>query len=242
MVMGAFGQPVLNLSRTADGFDIEWTGVENLQPMFQSPEARQTVEYLQELLEVSPPEILHINWYDRARIYAEGRAAMAYSHSLLAPIYELDPASPAYRKTGYASHPTGPLGRPIVPMGGYSLAIPANIDPARIGDVWIALQTMTSASATKVYLTNGSLSSPRSSVSNDPEVSALSPMISAIDSMAAKGFLRTWPRVAVPGISDVIAVAGDEIHSILRGDKSIQQGLTAAQYRVSSLMRSKDTA
>ncbi|MEZ5778857.1 MAG: extracellular solute-binding protein [Paracoccaceae bacterium] len=239
MVMSAFGQPVINLNRTADGFDAERVEADNLRPMFLSPAAWQTAEYLKELLDVSPPEILNMNWYDRARAYAEGRAAMAYSHSLLAPIYELDPSSPAHCKTGYASHPTGPLGRPIVPMGGYSLAIPANIDPARIADVWLALQTMTSASAAKLYLTNGSLSSPRVSVSRDPEVSALSPMVSAVDRLAAQGFLRAWPRPAVPGISEVIAVAGEEIHDILRGDKAIGQGLEAAQNRVIALTQAR---
>lgn len=239
MVMSAFGQPVLNLNQTADGFDAVRVSPENLEPMFHTPAARETVEYLEELLHFSPPEILRMNWYDRALAFAEGRAAMAYSHSLLAPIYELDPASPAHQKTGYAPHPTGPLGRTIVPMGGYSLAIPANIDPDRIGDVWLALQTMTSASSAKLYLTNGSLSSPRVSVSRDPEVSALSPMVSAVDRLAAQGYLRAWPRPSVPGISDVVAVAGEEIHDILRGDKTIKQGLEAAQNRVVSLMHSR---
>ena len=68
---------------------------------------------------------------------------MAYSHSILAPIHETDQASPAHRSTGYAPHPTGPGGRPIVPMGGYSLAIPTNIATNRIGEVAATLQTFT---------------------------------------------------------------------------------------------------
>ena len=160
---------------------------------------------------------------------------MAYSHSILAPIHETDQSSPAYLRTGYAPHPTGPKGRPIVPMGGYSLGIPANIAANRINEVWRALQAFTSASATKLYLTNGSLASPRTSVSRDPEVAGLSPLITAVDDMAQRGYLRMWPRPPVPGIADLIAIAGEEIHDILTGTKSISVALNAAQERAESL-------
>ena len=242
MIMSAFGQPIIDLRPTADGFDAEHVSPANMRPMFQSDAARQTVEYLLDLLAVSPPGILRMTWYDRARTYATGSAAMAYSHSILAPIHETDQTSPAHLCTGYAPHPTGPKGRPIVPMGGYSLAIPANIAANRISEVWRALQTLTTASATKLYLANGSLASPRSSVSRDPEVAALSPLISAVDDMARRGYLRMWPRPPVPGIADLIAIAGEEIHDILSGAKTTREALTTAQCRAESLAQCKRPA
>lgn len=239
MIMSAFGQPVLDLTPTADGFDIETITSDNMRPMFQSDAARETVEYLLELLSLSPPGILQMNWFDRAQTYAKGNAAMAYSHSILAPMHETDQTSPAYLRTGYAPHPTGPKGRPIVPMGGYSLAIPANIAANRIPEVWRALQTFTTASAAKLYLTNGSLASPRRSVSCDPEVMALSPFISAVDDMAQRGYLRMWPRPPVPGIADCIAIAGEEIHDVLTGAKTLREGLARAQRRAETLVQFK---
>lgn len=237
MIMSAFGQPIINLQPTADGFDAENVSPANMRPMFESDAARQTVEYLIDLLTVSPPGILRMTWYDRARSYATGGAAMAYSHSILAPIHETDRTSPAHLRTGYAPHPTGFKGRPIVPMGGYSLAIPSNIAANRISEVWRALQTLTSASATKLYLANGSLASPRSGVSRDPEVSALSPMISAVDEMARRGYLRMWPRPPVPGIADLIAIAGEEIHDILSGSKTSREALSTAQRRAEAVLQ-----
>lgn len=237
MVMSAFGQAVVDLKRLSEGFDAEHVNPENMRSMFLSLEARQTAEYLRELVDVSPPDILNMAWYDRARAYGEGRAAMAYSHSLLAPVYEADPKSPAYRRTGYVPHPTGPRGRPIVPMGGYSLAIPSNVAPERIEHVWLALQALTSASAAKLYMLNGSLASPRVSVSRDPEVAAASPLVGAIDAMASAGYLRMWPRPPVPGLADVIAIAGEEIHDMLKGEKTVQQALTEAQRRVDAHMQ-----
>jgi multiple sugar transport system substrate-binding protein len=235
MVLSAFGAPIINLRPTPDGYDIENTSPEKMQPLFLSEAAHQTVEYLLNLLTVSPPGILQMTWYDRARTYAKGSAAMAYSHSLLAPIHETDQSSPAYLRTGYAPHPTGPKGRPIVPMGGYSLAIPSNIAANRIDEVWRALQAFTSASATKLYLANGSLASPRTSVSRDPEVAGLSPLIPAVDSMAQSGYLRMWPRPPVPGIADLITIAGEEIHDILIGTKTTSVALKTAQSRAEAL-------
>jgi multiple sugar transport system substrate-binding protein len=239
MVMSAFGRPIVNLRKSKDGFDAENAKGEELRPTFLSVEARETAEYLLELKEYSPPNILSMAWYDRAIAYAKGNAAMAYSHSLLAQLFETDPTSPAYRRTGYLPHPTGSKGKPIVPIGGYALSIPANIAPRRIASVWTALQSLTSARAVKLYLFNGSLASPRISVSRDPEVQAISPFIGAVDDFAARGYLRMWPRPPIPGISDIIAVAGEEIHDLLAERKTITDALTRAQNRADRLMRSR---
>ena len=145
-----------------------------MRPMFLSLEARQTVEYLLELMQYSPPNVLSMNWYDRAVAYQRGKVALAYSHTMLAPLYECDPTSPAYRRTGYVPHPTGPRGQPIAPMGGYALAIPANLAEDRLEGARVALRCLTSASAIKLYMVNGSLASPRVSVSRDQEVQAIS--------------------------------------------------------------------
>ncbi len=239
MVMSAFGRPIVNLKKLKNGFEVENAHGEELRPAFLSAEARATAEYLLELKEYSPPNILSMAWYDRAIAYAKGNAAMAYSHSLLAQLFETDPTSPAYRKTGYLPHPTGPKGKPIVPMGGYALSIPANIAPRRITPVWTALQSLTSARAVKLYLVNGSLASPRKSVSRDPEVQAISPLIGAVDDFATRGYLRMWPRPPIPGISDIIAIAGEEIHDLLTERKTIVDALTRAQNRADTLMRSR---
>ncbi|MSU92051.1 extracellular solute-binding protein [Rhodobacteraceae bacterium 2CG4] len=231
MLMAAFGQSVLDLPRTEEGFDYAAVEGALLRPMFDSEAAARTAEFLLSLREVAPPDVLRMTWYDRAKAYAEGRTAMAYSHSLLAPVYELDRSSPAYRKTGYAAHPTSAGSRPIVPMGGYSLAIPSNIAARRVDAVWQALQAMTTASAAKIYMTNGSLASPRRSVSLDPEVAALSPMIATVDEMEARGYLKMWPRAPLPGIAEVIAIAGEEFHDMLLGKQSRAEATRAAQRR-----------
>jgi multiple sugar transport system substrate-binding protein len=237
MAMSAFGQPVLNLRSTRSGFDAERVEGEAMRPMFLSQEARATAEYLRELMPYSPPNILEMTWYDRATAYGRGHAAMCYSHTLLAPVYEHDKASPAYRRSGYLPHPVGMRGKPIVPMGGYALAIPANIAPDRIPSVWMALRALTSAPTAKLYLMNGSLASPRFSVTRDPEVQALSPIVASVEDMVAQGYHRMWPRPPVPGIAEIIAIAGEEIHDLLSGRKTIRDALTSAQNRGDAVMQ-----
>ena len=239
MIMSAFGRPVLDLRRTPDGFDAEHVEGEQMRPAFLSAEARDTARYLAELKAWSPPNVLQMAWYDRAVTYAQGQAAMAYSHTLLAPLVELNPRSPAYRRTGYLPHPAGPNGKPIIPMGGYALSIPANIAPERVSPAYAAVRTLTSASASKLYLANGSLASPRISVSRDPEIRALSPVIGVLDAFNKQGLFRMWPRPPVPNIAEVIAIAGDEIHDFLSGGKNLAQALGNAQNHADRIMRSQ---
>jgi multiple sugar transport system substrate-binding protein len=238
-IMAAHGQPIVNLARTTDGFHVEGASGESLRPMFLSDAALATADALRALMPYSPPEILSMNWYDRARAFAAGRTALAYSHTLLANLFERDSASAAYRKIGYAPHPTGPAGWPISVLGGYGLSIPANIAPERVPAVWEALLALTSASAAKLYILNGSLASPRFSVNRDPEVAAVSPVIGVVDQMARDGILRMWPRPPVPGISTVIRVAGEEVHDMLLGLKTPEAALADAQNRTDALLQER---
>jgi len=122
-------------------------------------------------------------------------------------------------------------------MGGYGLAIPSNLAKERVAGARLALRSLTTASAAKLYLVNGSLASPRVSVSRDPEVQSISPLVSAVDEMAAKGFVRMWPRPPAPPISQIIGIAGQEVHDLLSGVKSIGDALRDAQNRADACMR-----
>ena len=238
-VMGAMGRPFLNLSPIRDDYDAEWLEGESFRPRLQSDEAFATAEYLRELLDYSPVSILSMSWYERARAFADGEVGMAYCATLLAPLFEKNKSSPAYGVTDYLPHPYGPAGKPIAPVGGYALAIPSNIAPDRVDAVWSALKSLTSPEVIKLYIENGSLVSPRFSVSMDPKVRQLSPIISIVDGMARSGILQYWPRPPVPEITDLIEIIGTEIHDMLQGAKSVNAALEGAQNRADALMRQR---
>ncbi|SFH29180.1 ABC transporter substrate-binding protein [Modicisalibacter xianhensis] len=238
-LMAKFGQPIINLRRCEGSYDFQQAVGEELRPMFQSDAAYRACEYMLDILKFSPPNILHMAWYERAQSYASGEACMAYCYTLLAPLIEFDRQSPAWGNTGYLPHPIGNHGRIITPIGGYALAIPANLSEERTENVWTALRHLTSASMSKLYILNGSLVTPRFSVSRDPEVSALSPLIEIVDDMARKDILQVWPRPPVPGITEVISIAGHEIFEVLDGRRSIKKALSMAQDRADRVMRDR---
>ncbi|MCE9664596.1 extracellular solute-binding protein [Halomonas sp. M5N1S17] len=238
-LMAKFGQPIINLRPCDGGYDFQQASGEELRPMFLSDAAFRACEYMLDILKYSPPNILNMAWYERAQSYAAGESCMAYCYTLLAPLIEFDRESPAWGKTGYLPHPIGNHGRPITPIGGYALAIPANLSDERVEAAWTALRHLTSANMSKLYILNGSLVTPRFSVSQDPEVSALSPLIEIVDGMARKDILQAWPRPPVPGITDLISIAGHEIFEVLDGRRSIKKALSMAQDRADRVMRDR---
>lgn len=236
MACADFGQPILSMERIAGRFDASTLHRGGWEVLIDTPLGHDAAEYLRALLDVSPPNILSMSWYERVRPYAAGEVAMAYGYTLLAPYFELDESSPAHGQTGYLPHPAGPQGRPIAPVGGYMLGIPANLSPERRTAAVEALIAFTSPEAQKLYIQNGSRTSPRYSVGSDPEVRRLSPIFESVDAMSWRDELQYWPRPPVPQISQIIAICGEEIHEMLRGLVPPKAALARAQARADALL------
>jgi multiple sugar transport system substrate-binding protein len=231
MTCADFGQPIVNLDRIAGGFAADTATRRDIVPTIDTPLALEACDYLLNLLDLSPPDILSMSWYERVRPYASGKIAMAYGYTLLAPYFERDPASPAYDNTGYLPHPAGPKGQPLAPVGGYALGIPANLAPERRAAAAEALIVFTSPEAQKLYVLNGSRTAPRYSVGADPEVRRLSPIFESVDAMSLRDELQYWPRPPIPQISEIFEICGQEIHDMLRGVQSPRDALARAQSR-----------
>lgn len=236
MMMAAFGRSVLRLPEGPDGYDAQVDRDWRPEPQFLSDEALETAEFMRELMDYSPPNILGMAWYDRAKTYARGEAVFAYSHSLLAPVFELNENCAAFGRTGYLPHPVGPRGRPITPLGGYALAIPANIEPSRVDAAWTAIRSLTSPEVMKLFAMNGNLACARLSVSRDAEVRAKSPMIDAIEDFHSRGCMRMWPRPPIPGISTLIEILGEEIHDMLLHRHRPRMVLARTQARIEAIL------
>jgi multiple sugar transport system substrate-binding protein len=232
-----FGQPVLNLRRLNEEFDVERIERENYRPMIDTEAGRQTANYLLELLKFAHPESMQCNWDRRIRIFSEGQAAMCYGWSIRAASFELNDVSPAYNNVAFAPHPSGSGHRPLAPIGGFSLAMPSGLHETRRKSAWKVMEYLTRPELMKWYVQNGNLTSPRFSTSADPEVQSKSKMISEVDGMERRGELQIWPRPPIPEFSDMLAILGDEIHEMLQGELKVDAALARAQNRVDSLMR-----
>jgi len=241
MTCAAFGQPVIDMPSIAGGYDAAALAKGDLRALLDTDRAHAAADYLLQLLEYSPPDILSMSWYERVRPYAEGKVAMAYGYTLLAPYFELDDTCPAHGNTGYLPHPHGPGGVPIAPVGGYVLCVPANLAEDRLPDTVDALVSFTSPAAQKLYAQNGSRTAPRYSVGADPELRRLSPIFELVDQMSWRDELQFWPRPPVPQISEIIAICGHELHDMLRGIVSRDEALSRAQARADAALRQQVT-
>jgi multiple sugar transport system substrate-binding protein len=237
MTMADFGQPVVNLPEIAGGFETDQLSDHDYWPTIDTEAGLRAAEYLMDLLQYSPPDILSMSWYERIRPYAAGKVAMAYGYTLLAPYFELDETSPAYGQTGFLPHPAGPGASPIAPVGGYVMGIPANLSPDRLRAAVEALLVFTSPEAQKLYVQNGGRTNPRYSVGTDPEVRRNSPIFEAVDDMSSRDELQFWPRPPVPEICGIIQICGEEFHDMLRGIIKPREALRQAQKRADALMR-----
>ena len=237
MTLADFGQPVFDLPMVAGGFATGHLADRRYSVTINTEAGLRAAEYLLELLEYSPPDILSMSWYERVRPYAAGRIAMAYGYTLLAPYFELDEDSPACGQTGYLPHPAGPGASPIAPVGGYIMGIPANLSPDRVSAAVEALRVFTSPEAQKLYVQNGSRTNPRYSVGADPDVRRLSPIFEAVDGMSWRDELQFWPRPPVPEISEIIQICGEEFHDMLRGLISPSETLRRAQERADAVIK-----
>jgi multiple sugar transport system substrate-binding protein len=237
MTCADFGQPVLDLPKQAGGFDASQLSKGDYRPMIDTPRGLEAAEYLMALLQYSPPDILSMSWYERVRPFANGKVAMAYGYTLLAPYFEQNPSCAAFGNVGYLPHPAGPKANPVAPVGGYLLGIPANIPPERLDAAVEALIVFTSPEAQKLYVEHGSRTNPRYSVGADPEVRRLSPIFEAVDGMSWRDELQFWPRPPVPEINQIIQICGEECHDMLRGVQSPKTALRAAQDRADQVMR-----
>ncbi|MCD9149287.1 ABC transporter substrate-binding protein [Pseudophaeobacter flagellatus] len=232
-----FGQPIINLDPIGDDFNITMIEKENYRPRLDSDVARETAEFLLELVSFSHKESLTCNWDKRINIFSKGEAAMTYGWSIRAAAFELNPASPAHGNVKFVPHPHGPGARTVSPIGGFSLAMPAGLAPKRKAASWKVMEYLTRPEMLKWYVLNGNLTSPRFSTSADPEVQASSTLISEVDAMERRGELQTWPRPPIPEFSSLLNVLGDEIHLMLQGTQSVKEALSKSQNRIDAIMR-----
>jgi multiple sugar transport system substrate-binding protein len=237
-----FGSPVIDLARNIDGFDTDNIGAVNCRPLINTDAGRETAQFLIDLLRYAHPESLSCDWDRRIGIFSRGEAAMSYGWSIRAAQFEQDDTAAAHGQVGFAPHPAKPGLNPVSPVGGFVLALPDSLNTDRVAVAWKAMEYLTRPELMKLYVQNGSLTSPRFSTSADPEVQAISGVIRDVDQMEQDGTLQVWPRPPIPEFADIVSILGDEIHFMLQGQISVSEALTAAQSRIDEVFRSNPRA
>ncbi|MBV9637600.1 MAG: sugar ABC transporter substrate-binding protein, partial [Methylobacteriaceae bacterium] len=239
-VLAEFGRPPLALRAVGESFDTTSVSPDEMRPTIDTPEGLLTAEYLCDLLTVSCPGVLDMAWDERVQVYRRGEVAMVYEWSIRAGVFEMEPTSPAKNRTGYLPLPRGPgLPRHVSPIGGLILSIPANIAPERVEASWRSIEWLTSPEMMKLFIQHGSTVSPRFSVSADPEVRAMCPVIALVDQMEKLGQLQHWPRPPVPAYAHWLMILGEEVHDLMLGEIAPRTMLRQAQGRIDAVMRER---
>ncbi len=229
MNMGDVGAAPIDMAKVGDDFDMGNIMPANMKPTIDTEAGRATAGYLLDLMEISPPGILNMAWDERVRVFGQGGCAMTYIWSGRSAIYELDENAPARGNVGYVPHPSGPNSPNRSTLGGWYLAIPANIDPDRKELAWDVIEWLSSADMIAEYTKHGNCVSPRKSVSQMPEVIERCLVIPHVDQMASAGDLAGWQRPPVPEVQRIVDVLGAEMHQMLAGEKSIDDALADSQ-------------
>jgi multiple sugar transport system substrate-binding protein len=231
------GGAVLQMPRGRSDWSIGDIDPRQIAVGVDSEAGRWALEHLRELLAISPAGVLDLDWNGSLDIFMTGKAAMVYCWSMRATRLEYDMRSRVRRRVRYLPQPAGPKGSNVTPLGGFLLAVPANLPEARVDAAFEAIRWMTSVESIGTHIKTGFPVLPRFSMSADPEIAAGSPIVDAVNELARRGLLQTWQRAPLPQYTRIEAVLGDEIHAALRGDKSIKAALSAAQGAIEGILR-----
>ena len=197
-LMGCCGESILRIPKSSLVMGVDEARGEQLRPQIDSDAGLRVLDYLHKLKEVSPPDILEMDWDRRTTSFLSGQTALAYCWTVRTARFETDVSSAVKRKVTYLPQPRGPAGASNNPIGGFLLCIPTNLPPERIELAFEAIAWMTSPEAMKANVQNGFPVAPRFSVSADPEAAATSPIVSVVDKLAKQNLLKAWPRPPVP--------------------------------------------
>ncbi|HEY1942731.1 MAG TPA: extracellular solute-binding protein [Roseiarcus sp.] len=240
--IGCCGGAVLQTPRGRSDWSIGDIDPREIAVGVDTEAGRQALDHLREMLAISPPNVLDLDWNSSLEIFMSGHAAMAYCWSMRAARFEYDVRSRVKRRVRYLPQPAGPKGANVTPLGGFVLAVPANLPEARVEAAFEAIRWMTSREAIQTHIKTGFPVLPRFSMSADPEIAAGSPIVYAVNELARRDLLQTWQRAPLPQYACIEAVIGDEIHSALRGDKSPEAALRDAQASIERLLKTSAPA
>jgi multiple sugar transport system substrate-binding protein len=235
--LGCCGSPVIDIPQPRLHVDYSKLKGESMRPRILSEQGKHTLAYMHELLALSPPDILSIDWNKALGYFMSGHAAMTYCWTMRAARFEYDIHSVVKRKVAYYPHPHGRGGTSVSPIGGFLLSVPSSLPPERARLAFEAISWMASPAAMKEHVKNGFPVAPRFSVSADPEAAASTPIVSFVDKLAKQNKIQNWQRPPIREYHLIEEILGEEIFAALNGECSDQEALTRSQNRIDAAMR-----
>ena len=202
---------------------------EKLKLQIDTDDSLEVIEYMKQLVEVSPPDIEHVDWEKRISYFMSGKVGMVYCWTMRAARFEHELSSRVARRVAYLPPPSRRLRQIAAPIGGFLMTIPAHVKPSRQRQIMNAIAWMVSPEAMKAHVKNGFPVAPRFSVCADPEALASSPIVSMVDQLARRNQLVTWARPPIPEFNLIERTLGQQVHDAVFHGKSPREALRDAE-------------
>jgi multiple sugar transport system substrate-binding protein len=198
------------------------------KPKLNSPANVESLKVYKALFdETAPPGAVEFDWGGREESFRQGLVANMQTWSVGAAGYS-DPArSKVVDRHGIKLAPVAEGMAPTYGIGGWGLAINADIDPAQQEAAWAFIKWVTSPAIQKEMNLMGASSYLRKSTLQDPELLARFPWLPVIAESFANGNGDYRPRIPqYPEIQDILGTA---VNAVLAGNADPKAALDRAQ-------------
>lgn len=234
-IIGCCGAPIPDLAQVKGGFEKRDLNGSKVRALIDSYAALEALEYMKDLLSISPPNILELSRQSVLDMFIRGNAAMAYTWSIHATRFEMQIDSAVKRRVAYLQPPIGRGGKSLTPLGGFVFAIPNNLSPVRLERARQILSWMCGPEAMLARAKDGLPLSPLFSLMGDPGSNLNSPIYSLVKSLSQRRLLNVWQRPAIPKYIQIETILGEEVHDALTGRKAMKDALADANVRIKAL-------
>ncbi|WP_442133480.1 ABC transporter substrate-binding protein [Rhizobium leguminosarum] len=203
-------------------------------PALNSPENVESLAvYKQLFVETAPPGAIEYDWGGREESFRQGVAAMMQTWSVGAPGYSDPASSNVVGKVGITTAPVGAGVSPQYGVGGWGMAINADIDAKQKEAAWTFIKWLTSKKIHKEFNLEGAGSFMRKSQMTDPDLTAKFDFLPVVAKTYENGNGDYRPRIPeYPEIQDILGAA---VNSVLAGAAEPQAALDEAQAEAKKL-------
>jgi len=181
----------------------------------------------------APPGAADYDWGGREESFRQGLAAQMQTWSVGAPGYFNPDMSKVVGKVAITVAPPGKGLPKKYGIGGWGMAINADIDAKQKEAAWLWIKWLTSPAVHKDFNLRGAGSYLRISETHDPELLAKFPFLPVIDEVFANGDGEYRPRIPqYPQIQDLLGTA---VNAVLIGNADPKKALDGAQAEAAKL-------
>ena len=181
----------------------------------------------------APPGAADYDWGGREESFRQGLAAQMQTWSVGAAGYSNPEMSKVVGKVAIMAAPPGKGLPKKYGIGGWGMAINADVDAKHKEAAWLWIKWLTSPTIHKEFNLRGASSYLRISETHDPELVAKYPFLPVIDEVFANGDGEYRPRIPqYPQIQDLLGTA---VNAVLIGNADPKKALDDAQAEAKKL-------